>query len=444
MLKLTKNNPGINLVKKHKIETALILGILVRLLLIPISGHPEDMAVWYNLSLRIVSSGPFSVSLFPPVQSYFLLIPISFFHNWLSPILHITATPIGSLAKDLVFYPGIQTVVPDRLFIVLIKLPMLITDICGAFLIGKIFQRILKRKDLGQKAMVFWFLNPCLIWISAVWGMWDSVAVFFSLLSVYFLLTNRVAFSSISLFVGIITKMYPLFFVFPFAIYLIRRRSRVDVLKFFAVLFALFIIFIPFLPSVETFFYDYFSPNVRLFDSLTNPPAFGLTYWSLMQVSSLPSTQLFFQIIAVVSSVLTISCLVFVYYRIYKMNFKLEISLFLSLFIIISAVFLSYRLVLEQWFVWLLPLLIILLTTGKINEKLFWGLSFLAFSYSILNCPFPLFFLPLAPYASTSLVSMMHIFWAIWDFRSIYLIIAGCLFSVFLFYALYLSIRKDH
>ena len=98
----------------------------------------------------------------------------------------------------------------------------------------------------------------------------------------------------------------------------------------------------------------------------------------------------------------------------------------------IIALFLSYRIICEQWFVWLLPFLIILYVGGRIKRSLFWGASAVALLYSVLNCPFPFFFLPLAPWYANSLLTIVYAIWAVEPVRIITLAILGFVFSILL------------
>ena len=78
-----------NFITKHKLAAILSIGVVVRLILMPITAHPGDMYVWYMLSDKIVSNGPLSVSLFPPINNYFMLIPFSYAYDWLSVIFSV-------------------------------------------------------------------------------------------------------------------------------------------------------------------------------------------------------------------------------------------------------------------------------------------------------------------------------------------------------------------
>ena len=70
--------------------------------------------------------------------------------------------------------------------------------------------------------------------------------------------------------------------------------------------------------------------------------------------------------------------------KIVKMSFKKpEFDIITSMLFLVLALFLSLRSVLEQWFVWAIPFLIILCVVGKVKGRLFWGASILALLYAL-------------------------------------------------------------
>ena len=250
------------------------------------------MYVWYDLSQKIVHDGPLSVQLFPPVNNYFMLIPISYIYNWFVSVFLIKPFSMSSLPSVLNFYPELNaTIVPDFLFNFLIKLPLLFSDILAALLLFKIVKTLSGNKGLAEKAALLWFLNPYLMWISAVWGMWDSMAAMFSLLSLYFLINKKITLSAVSLVLGVASKLYPAMFLLPITFYFIRSNStgKFKTLAKFYFIFVvgLMLLILPFFGGVTTFFGTLFVPNQTTVgnfasDPLNHPLAFGLTYWSVL------------------------------------------------------------------------------------------------------------------------------------------------------------------
>ena len=209
----------------HKLAVIIALGVLVRIILIPISAHPFDINIWYNLSTKVISNGPLSVEIFPPHNGYYMVIPVAYLYDWLSSLFSTGPIPIDSLPSALNFYPNQgANYVPDFLFNLLWKLPNFLSEVVIAILIYKIVGTHFGEK-YRCKAVFLWFLNPFVIWVSAVWGQWDVVAVMFSFLGFYFLLKNRILLSSICLLLGVFTKIFPVLFLLPIILYLIKSKN---------------------------------------------------------------------------------------------------------------------------------------------------------------------------------------------------------------------------
>lgn len=412
----------------------------------PISAHPLDVYIWYKTSTNILSNGPLRLQSFPPLWYHYMLIPIAYSYAWLSGILHSGAIPMAYLPSGLNLYPDSNVLyVPGMLFNSIVKIPFLISDIAIAFLLYKIVEELTNNKGLAEKAALIWFLNPFVIWISAVWGMWDTLPALFSLAAFYFLLKRRISFSAVCLSFGVALKLYPVLFLVPIGIYIFKSTSLESkfksTLKFFSVfLVSTVLLFLPYLSNITSFFYDSFEVNPSatgtVINQVTHPVAFGLTYWSLFQLNNLinlPVTSGFVSIVSLASVGLVAAALLFVYFQTNKMTFqKPTYDLALVMVLPLLALFLSYRIISEQWFIWALPFLVILCVAGCVKGAFYWGASILALIYVVLNCPLPFFFLPLAPWYSNTLLSMVHVVWSIGLIRFVFLAILGCIFSIVL------------
>ena len=354
---------------------------------------------------------------------------------------------MASLPSALNFYPDLNIqYVPGMLFNFVVKIPFLISDVAIAFLLYKIVEELTKNKGLAEKAAFLWFLNPFVIWISAGWGMWDTLPALFSLLAFFFLLKKRYALSAVSLSLGVASKLYPALFLVPIAVYLFKSSPVEDRwknwLKFFSVFtITTVLLFLPYLGKIPSFFTTNFLPN----PAASGAEAFGLTYWSiywLNQLINLPVTAGF---ISFASTVLLVVALVLVYWRTGKITFqKSTYDLTLVMLLPVFALFLSYRIICEQFFVWAIPFLVILCIGGRVKLAFYWAASMAALLYAVLNCPLPFFFLPLAPWYTNTLLGMAHVVYAIEPVRIVLLAILGCVFSILLiFMLLQLAKRQD-
>jgi hypothetical protein len=422
----------------------------------PISAHPLDMYVWFDATSSIIKNGPMSIQFFPPIQGYFLLVPLAYFYNWLIHIISVGSfgpLPMGSIPSALNFYPDLNALyVPGMLFNFVIKLPVLFSDVFTTLLLYRIVLSLTSNKVLAERAAIFWFLNPFLIWISSAWGMWDTLPAFFSLACLYFLLNKKFVLSSICLSAGFFLKLYPILFLIPIGIYIFRSSLVKDKwksgFKFFSVFSIIAVLLsLPFIDRITRFFTNFIAPNIgSITNPISNPIAFGLTYWSLYSLNriiNLPLTTIFATFASITSIIMGVVALILAYWKVDKIMFqKLEYDLTLVLLLPILALFLSFRIVCEQWFVWALPFLVILCVRGKVKGSLFWGASILGLLYACLNCPLPFFFLPLAPWIGNSLVNSANFLLSFEPIRIGLLAIIGCLFSLFLFLILF-NFRKQ-
>jgi len=429
---------------EHKLATILVVGILIRLLLMPISAHPFDVYAWYLIVQDITENGPFNLQNFPPLWGHYFLVPISYLYSWVEQILPSGTISMRLISPSLDFYPALNIqVVPGFLFNFIVKVPFLLSDIIVTFLLYRLVVEITGKKAFAEKAALLWFLNPFLIWVSAVWGMWDTLPVLFSLSALYFLVKNRVKFSGFFLGLGVAAKLYPLLFLVPFTIYIFKHNSKNErwqkSKKFYLTFIGIsLLLFLPYFGFVANFFNSYFLPggsgssNIG-FDPVLNPLGFGLTYWSislLNRIFSLPYDPHITALLPTISIALVGAFLIIVYWKTSKLSFrKPYIDLSMTLLISIVALFLSYRVICEQFYVWILPFLIILHVGGHLKSMFYWSASLIALLYSILNCPLPFYFLPLAPWVQSQLLSLVHTFLGAEYLRIIFLVVIGCIFS---------------
>lgn len=349
---------------------------------------------------------------------------------------------MSSLPSALDFYPSYQIgVVPGLLFNFIVKIPFLVSDILIAILLYKLVTEFTKNKRLAQSAAALWFLNPFVIWISAGWGMWDTLPALFSVLALFLLVRKRFGLSALCLSFGVAAKLYPALFLVPIAFYLYKTVGAGERRRafgwFYGVLSgATLLLFLPYLGAVANSIAELFMLGgdgaVGAITPL-GPYSFGLTYWSLTGLLNLPASDALVTVISAVSLALVCASLVVVYWRSSKFTFKSPLtSLAVVALFCLAAVFLSYRIIPEQWFVWAVPFLVILCVAGYIRRGVFWGLSTFALVYAVLNCPLPFFFLPLSPWLSDSLVGMVQFVWLIDFLKAGVLVLVAIGFSLLL------------
>jgi len=436
----------------HGLALTLTVGIALRLILMPISAHPFDMYVWYNDSKSILANGPLYLQGFPPLWYHYLMVPVAYLYSALSAILPTGTIQMSTLPSALDFYLSYNiTVVPGLLFNFISKIPFLISDIIIALLLYKLVGEYTGKKPLAQTAALLWFVNPLVIWISASWGMWDTLPALFSLAAMYLIIKQRFALSAVSLSLGIAAKLYPAVFLVPLIFYLYKTSNpnlRLKNLGVFTSAFAAssLLLFLPYLGTATSIIADFFllgsGGSVETIIPL-GPFSFGLTYWSIAGHLNLGSGGALF--VSVASLVLFVAVLLLVYWHSSKFSFESPVSdLSTAMLFCVAALLLSYRIVCEPWVIWVIPFLIILCVTGRLRKNLFWGLSAFALLYAVLNCPLPFFFLPLAPWATDTLIGLVHFIWWGESVRHVVIAVSACLFSLLMFLSVWrLKKRPD-
>lgn len=427
---------------EHKLASVVLAGIVIRILLIPIAAHPYDVYAWYTLSIDSLKNPTFNIYNFPPLWYSYTMIPIAYVYDFLAKFLPTGTIPMASLPQSLNFYPSMGIdYVPGMLFNTVVKFPFLLSDIVIALLLYQVVKESTMNKGLAEKAAFLWFLNPFVIWISAGWGMWDTMPALFSLTSFYLVLKKRLSFSAISLALGVASKLYPALFIVPTAIYIVKSNSfdekRKSCLKFLAAFFASSaVLFLPYFGLATGFLSGYFvaTPSSSGADPIANPVGFGLTYWSVCLLGRFLDFAVNAELITIASVgsvVLVAVCMVIVYWRISKTTFANQtFDLGSTMVLPVLVLFLSYRIIPEQWFVWALPFLVILCVGGQVEGAFYWIASFIGLLYAVLNCPFPFFFLPLAPWHANTLLGMVQAFWEIDVQRILLLTTLGLVFSI--------------
>jgi len=444
-------------ISQHKLAAILTIGIIIRLILMPITAHPFDVYAWYNLSQSIVSDGFTSLQIFPPY--HIMLVSSAYLYSWLSTFLPTGTIAMSTLPSALDFYPTLNVLyVPGLLFNFVVKIPFLVSDVLVAFLLYKIVGEFFGGKGLAEKAVLLWFLNPMLIWISAGWGMWDTLPVLFSLAAFYLLLRGKFEFSAICLSIGVALKFYPLLFLVPIVFYLLKTsavKARLrNSLRFFGVFAAVMMVLIlPYIHLLPNFFLGFIFPNsagvaTAVADPIVNPIGFGLSYWSVYLLNRFASISLTADIIyalSIFSITLVLTSLLLVYRKTSKLTFKKPfLDLNLAMFLTLAALFLFFRFICEQWFVWILPFLIILYIAGRVKGIHYWMVTLAALFYAIINCPLPFFFLSLTPWIGHGLVGMGQVSLSAELVRIVMLVMIGCLFSSLLLYISYRSWDKKY
>lgn len=234
----------------------LIFGIILRLILMPITLHPdlwgqtftayffayEGVLDIYDHLLNLTSEHPLLTTY--SISDIFIYPPAAYFTLGLMRLL----TRPFSDPEFITFVMANMSQLYERsdLYwnIFLYKLPYLFVDIILALTLTKFFTQY-KNK---LKILMLWMFNPVALYSTYMMGQFDIFPVLFSVLALLFAKRNKPYLAMLMLGIGGSYKMYPLLFVIPLA--LIFSKNFKLRIKYILAGFAPFVITIlPYLSS---------------------------------------------------------------------------------------------------------------------------------------------------------------------------------------------------
>ena len=394
-----------------KLRNTIIIGTIIRICLMPFFAHPYDVYSWYKWCMDIVQKGPYTVVYTP--MMFYTLIPIAYLYNWASTALSIKPIPMSEIPTELnVFlrytslYPErVFGSIPDILFNTMVKIPFIASDILATILLYKVVEGLTENNRKAETAAALWFLNPYLIFISSGWGMFDTLPTLFSIASLLLLIRKKIKLSAICLGIATAYKLYPAVFLVPLLYYFYktdqnRESWKRDCLTFLSIYSATVILL--FLQNIGLI---WSLSRFLLMETERGPFAFGLTYWSISLAIPLDRGAS-----TIISNIMVFASLAIVYWRTSKMTFKKPfINLTASMLACVLAVFLSYRIICEQYLVWALPFIIILSLEKRVEEVLHRSLSLTAIAYAITFTWIPYFLLATTPWIGNILIAMVRL-----------------------------------
>lgn len=164
---------------------------------------------------------------------------------------------------------------------IFLKLAANLSDLATGFLIYKVIKEKLNDK-LGNIAALFYIFNPGLTFNSAIWGQYDSVAILFLVLSIYYCLIKKSPIiCSIFFSLAWVTKPQSLELA-PFLLFFFLRNFRPIQWLYSVLSFAITtaIIFLPFFPNNPLYgiYYVNFG-STNLFNCTT---CNALNFWGIV------------------------------------------------------------------------------------------------------------------------------------------------------------------
>ncbi|HYW00261.1 MAG TPA: hypothetical protein VE862_02260, partial [Candidatus Acidoferrum sp.] len=209
MVYLMKKHNLIFYMPLRRLLALLFLGLLVREVFSFWTGHPSDFELWVRMGYAMVHGGDPYGTLQP--------VPGLSFANVYSATNAPTIAylPFWPLVTGLIYSIYSLVGMNDRfVYYFLLKQPIIFGDVSLAYLL---FSYVSSRKSwsAGFWVLSFWLFSPFTIIISGIWGMFDSIAICFLIISASSIGQARRAFwTGLAIFV----KSVPIIFAAPMTI----------------------------------------------------------------------------------------------------------------------------------------------------------------------------------------------------------------------------------
>ena len=220
-------------------QAVLLLSILLQLVLGLLFGHAYDMRI-YLATGYLVSHGanPYIAQDLRDVfqnSSFQGMTSVGYPPPW-PMVLGFIHRSVYALIPDLVLYN------------LAIKLPIILANICLAYLVAHILKNLGAEGNVVRRAWIFLLLCPFILYFGPAWGQFDSIVVLLSLLSLVHLDRGNLPISAVMLALGMAFKPIALP-LFPVALLYLSRKSARQLILYSLCFTASLIIFcaLPFL-----------------------------------------------------------------------------------------------------------------------------------------------------------------------------------------------------
>jgi glycosyl transferase family 87 len=381
---------------KAKVYPILAVGLIVRLALAPISAHPWDVYVWFDTGKIFANGQNFYLTReysYPPLWALYLIV-VAAVYSGLAPWFGAHPLATGQVQSILGTSQDLGSpFITDWLFNLLVKLLLIAFDALLGFLIYRIVARRFGFSSRAVLAFAAFFLNPYTIWISSVWGMFDVLPTFFMLLGLLCMVDNHLELSGVVFGIATGLKYYPvlvlLVFVIGFGLVSNRHKLQRLLLPYLGTIFAFSI---PFLLAEPTSYIAGILGPVTPGSPVTNVKFGNLSIWLILPLLGFSTVPLWFVILD--SSLIAVFALAIGHAVRRRKDLATSPFLWLDLSILSILVFYGlFRIVNEQYFFWILPLLTIDSVIGRTKPVVTILMSGIVFGHIIVDNYS--FFLPL-------------------------------------------------
>lgn len=210
-----------NIEGHRQLLQVVILGLLIRVLLLPFSLHVDqrftgDIVAFSRLAGNWTSAGAVSRNFLYPPLAYITL--DAYINGLMRPFLgDVLDRPIAGAASSF------NWLASPRVFrtLFLLKGWYLWADLGIAVVLWRLFREQVN----GRVALLSWAFNPFILYTAYFHGQFDLVPVFFVLLSLYMVRRGSYGWAAFWLGIGACYKNYPLLFMAPLVL-LVGRSWR--------------------------------------------------------------------------------------------------------------------------------------------------------------------------------------------------------------------------
>ncbi len=205
----------------------VVSGFVIRLLLAPYTGEADLSTYAESSTTMAYGGGPYTYLIVYPPGWVFLLDLIGHATATLISIQSFLSVPSPIFALRIDIYILQPTSITNPVFSLSEKIPLFVFDFLLALLLYEIALESGASKTAARWAFIAYFLNPLVIFMSAVHGAYDVIPEMLVVASFYLALRGRGLTSGIALGLGVITKVFPIFFL-PLLVAVLWRHRGVD------------------------------------------------------------------------------------------------------------------------------------------------------------------------------------------------------------------------
>jgi len=404
-----------------KISNILIFSLIIRIILVIISGYHPDILNHIDWGIRFLSLGPekFYENIFwgvswpnQPFGSMLLFALCAIVKNSLF-------NSIEFINQSFSFFPSfIIPAIEQNLHIWLVKLPFILADLGIGYLIYKIVLKFKPARPAGGPkyaivAASFFLFNPVLIYNSAIWGQTDSLINLLALSGFYLIFKKHYSPGVILFLSSFLFKLSLIIYLPIFGLLLLKRIKdwKKIIIPIIIFILLIFLLAIPFTFGDKTPFswlwYMYTNRVLVRQGSMLNGNAFNL--WGLIfsiDISKSEFGQLFSLSYQLISRILYIIFLIPVWLKFIRSKDTLT-NLLLALMISAFGSFIFLTNMHERYLYPIFPLITALIFSSNsfIKKSHLIILSIIHF----LNL-YNLWFYPLIPPLKSILISSNFLF----------------------------------